>query len=75
VVDGDLESARGALVLLELEAEHTRVFGLNALCDYRGVLVVPSSPAELNQHKVTRTFVASVQFLHLLRLFASHYFF
>ena len=33
VVDGDFESARGALVLLELEAEHVRVFGLDALCD------------------------------------------
>ena len=33
VVDGDLDSARGTLVLLELEAEHSRVFGLYAVCD------------------------------------------
>ena len=74
VIDINFESSRDALVLPQLNFEHAWVFGLDAVCNRRGVAVVASAPAEFDEDKVTRLLASPVQFLHLFGLLGSHYY-
>ena len=66
VVYGDLESARRALVLSQLNSELVWVFCLYALCNDRSMLVVASASAELDKYEMACILTAAVQLLHLL---------
>ena len=50
----DLETARHALILFELHAEHAWVFGLDAVCHLPSELQVVSAATELDQQEVRR---------------------
>ena len=53
-IECDLKSAGGAVVASELHAELAGVFCFDALCDHRGILVIASATAVVDNNEVGR---------------------